>query len=230
MVSSGRNGDLEPSKKGDVMKVLTPLQEDFIGLFAETPLKDTFFLTGGTALSAFYLEHRISEDMDFFTEEEGQVDRVLPLIQGIALRLKGELEVKRSFRSYLEFSMIRGEEVLKCDFAMDSPYRLLEKIFKEEYRIYVDNVQDISCNKLSALYDRNDPKDFVDIYFIDREIIPFEKLVLEAKKKHVGLDNYWLAISLAKIDDVSILPKMLKPISLDDLRQFFKEKSKWLMK
>ena len=212
------------------MKVLTSLQEDFIGFFAETPLKDTFFLTGGTALSAFYLQHRISEDMDFFTEEEGQVDRVLPLIQGVAPKLNGKLEVKRSFKSYLEFSITRGEEILRCDFAMDSPYRLMKKIFKEDYRIYVDNVQDISCNKLSALYDRTDPKDFVDIYFIDREIIPFEKLVMEAKKKHVGLDNYWLAASLVKIGDFNILPRMLKPVNLNELKQFFKEKAKWLMK
>jgi len=212
------------------MKILTPLQEDFIRFFAETALKDTFFLTGGTALSAFYLEHRISEDMDFFTEEEGQVPRVLPLIQDIAAKLKGRLEVKRSFRSYLEFFINRGDEILRCDFAMDAPYRLKKKIFKEKYGIYVDNVLDISCNKLSALYDRSDPKDFVDIYFIDREILPFEKLIQEAKRKHGGLDNYWLAISLAKIEDFNILPKMLKPVSLDELKTFFKEKAKWLMK
>ena len=212
------------------MKILTPLQEDFIRFFTETPSKDTFFLTGGTALSAFYLQHRISEDMDFFTEEEGQVPRVLPLIQDIAVKLNGQLEVKRSFRSYLEFFITRGEEILRCDFAMDAPYRLKEKIFKEEYGIYVDNVLDISCNKLSALYDRSDPKDFVDIYFVDREVIPFEKLVEEAEKKHLGLDNYWLAISLAKIGDFNILPRMLKPVTLDELKSFFRKKAKWLIK
>ena len=93
-------------KKGTVMKVLTPLQENFIHLFSETTLKDTFFLTGGTALSAFYLQHRISEDMDFFTEEEGHVDRVLPHIQDITLKLNGKLEVRRSFRSYLELFIV----------------------------------------------------------------------------------------------------------------------------
>ena len=212
------------------MKVFTPLQENFIHLFSETTLKDTFFLTGGTALSAFYLQHRISEDLDFFTEEEGQVDRALPLIQDIAVKLTGKLEVRRSFRSYLELFITKGEEALRCDFAMDSPYRLMEKIFKEDYGIYVDNVQDISCNKLSALYDRTEPKDFVDVYFIDKEIIPFDKLVQEAKKKHVGLDNYWLAVSLAKIEDFVVLPKMLRPVSLDELKDFFKEKVRKLMK
>ena len=104
------------------------------------------------------------------------------------------------------------------------------KIFREEYGIHVDNVLDISCNKLSALYDRGDPKDFVDIYFLDREIIPFEKLVDEARRKHGGLDNYWLAVSLAKIEDFRVLPKMLKPVALEELKGFFREKAKWLMK
>ncbi|MFQ6002810.1 MAG: nucleotidyl transferase AbiEii/AbiGii toxin family protein [Candidatus Zixiibacteriota bacterium] len=148
------------------MKVLTSLQQDFIKFFATTPLKDSFFLTGGTALSAFYLEHRVSEDMDFFTEEEGQVPQVLPLLQEIVSKLGAQLEIRRSFRSYLEVFITGKKEMLRCDFALDSPYRLEKKIFRQEYGIYVDNVTDISSNKLSALYDRGDPKDFVDIYFI----------------------------------------------------------------
>lgn len=217
------------SQRG-VVKVFTPIQEEFLQVFAQTQLKDAFFLTGGTALSAFYLQHRISEDMDFFTEEEGEVTRVLSIIQDISTKLCGHLEVKRSFRSYLEFFIAKGEEILRCDFALDSPYRLKEKVFQKEHGIFVDNVLDISCNKLSALYDRNDPKDFVDVYFIDKEILPFEKLVEEARMKHIGLDNYWLAVSLAKIEDVHILPRMLKPVTIEELRRFFKEKAKWLMK
>ena len=30
-------------------------------------INDHFFLTGGTALFVFYLHHRVSEDLDFFT-------------------------------------------------------------------------------------------------------------------------------------------------------------------
>jgi predicted nucleotidyltransferase component of viral defense system len=218
------------SEFGSITKVLTPLQEDFIKFFGMTSLKDYFFLTGGTALSAFYLQHRVSEDMDFFSEEEGQIPRVLPALQEIVSELTAMLEVKRSFRSYLEVFITKEKEAIRCDFALDSPYRLEKKIFRQEYEIYVDNVLDISCNKLSALYDRGDPKDFVDVYFIDREVIPFEKLVEKAKKKHIGLDNYYLAISLAKVEDLSILPRMLKPVNLDELTSFYREKARWLMK
>ncbi|PIP31376.1 hypothetical protein COX24_03940 [bacterium (Candidatus Gribaldobacteria) CG23_combo_of_CG06-09_8_20_14_all_37_87_8] len=30
----------------------------------------SFYLTGGTALAEFYLKHRFSEDLDFFSEKE----------------------------------------------------------------------------------------------------------------------------------------------------------------
>jgi predicted nucleotidyltransferase component of viral defense system len=212
------------------MNILTTFQVEFINSLSKTSLKDAFFLTGGTALSEFYLQHRISDDLDFFTEEEGQIAWILPIIEDIASELGGKIDITRNFRSYIEFFIIKENEFLRCDFAMDSPYRLNEKVFNNKLGIYTDNAIDISCNKLSALFDRSEPKDFVDIYFIDKEIIRFDRLVEKAKKKHIGLDNYWLAISLAKIDSFSILPRMLKPLTIDELRYFFKEKSQWLMK
>lgn len=33
-------------------------------------LKENFYFTGGTALSAVYLHHRLSEDLDFFSEKK----------------------------------------------------------------------------------------------------------------------------------------------------------------
>jgi predicted nucleotidyltransferase component of viral defense system len=49
-------------------EILTTLQQKFIHLFAKNELlKKYFYLTGGTALSAYYLKHRYSEDLDFFS-------------------------------------------------------------------------------------------------------------------------------------------------------------------
>ncbi len=45
--------------------------------------KNKFYLAGGTALSEFYFHHRISEDLDFFTEEEldiKELERFINLI------------------------------------------------------------------------------------------------------------------------------------------------------
>ena len=50
--------------------VLTEGQKAFLSHFGKSPLCKIFYLTGGTALAAFYLQHRFSDDLDFFTEEE----------------------------------------------------------------------------------------------------------------------------------------------------------------
>ena len=48
-------------------KVLTPLQERVLVALFENGLADRgSYLTGGTALAEFYLQHRYSEDLDLF--------------------------------------------------------------------------------------------------------------------------------------------------------------------
>jgi predicted nucleotidyltransferase component of viral defense system len=46
--------------------ILTDWQKDILKRFFASPLTQSFFLTGGTALSAFYFAHRDSKDFDFF--------------------------------------------------------------------------------------------------------------------------------------------------------------------
>ena len=49
-------------------KALTPLKRDFLKAFFDR--SQAFFLTGGSALGIFYLQHRLSFDLDFFTTDE----------------------------------------------------------------------------------------------------------------------------------------------------------------
>ena len=48
------------------MTVLTRLQRDFLSSFFAQPAAQPFVLTGGTALAAFHLQQRLSEDVDLF--------------------------------------------------------------------------------------------------------------------------------------------------------------------
>ena len=52
------------------MKILTPLQEELLRIFAGIEESNLFYLTGGTALAAVYLKHRYSRDLDLFTSKE----------------------------------------------------------------------------------------------------------------------------------------------------------------
>ncbi len=212
------------------MPILTKFQEEIIIQMSQTPLKENFFLTGGTALSHFYLEHRFSEDLDFFTEIPGAVPTVLPALESIQKKLSLSMEVRRTFNTFVEIILKRGKEMLLLHFAQDTPYRLKPTVYHKTYGIYVDNFEDIACNKFSALFDRHDMKDFVDIYFIDREKMKFEEVYALAKTKHLGLDDYWLSQALQCINDLTLLPRMIKSVTIEDLRYFFNEKIKYLMR
>jgi len=76
------------------MDVLAELQKRFLSEVAKSSLRESFFLTGGTALSAFFLEHRLSEDLDFLTEEPERVQHVLC---GATSRPKGPISPRFSF-------------------------------------------------------------------------------------------------------------------------------------
>lgn len=212
------------------MEILTSLQIEIIKEISKTSLQKDFFLTGGTALSALYLKHRYSDDLDFFTEDPHAVRRVADDMRKVASSVGLEVQFRRVLEHFMEcFFIGRNEERVELDFALDSPYRLEPKRLSNELGIWVDNPLDISCNKLSALFDRADAKDFVDIYFIDKELYKFEKILEKAREKHVGIDDYWLTQALTRIKGITKLPRMIKEITIEELRIFFEGKIKNLM-
>ena len=58
------------------MNLLTLFQQQIIAAISKSQLQDHFYFTGGTALAVFYLHHRYSLDLDFFTADPIAVSRV----------------------------------------------------------------------------------------------------------------------------------------------------------
>lgn len=212
------------------MNILTQLQQSILLEIGRSPLSNSFYLTGGTALAVYYLYHRYSVDLDFFTPDPAAVARVPPLMQEIAQQLELEIAFTRTLGTYLQcFLQAPDGERVEMDFGQDTPYRLEPTRVDETFHIHVDSLPDMACNKLSALFDRAEPKDFVDVYFICHEAIPFERLVEQTRKKHLGIDDYWLAIALQRAEQIEILPRMIKPFSLTELKAFFLARARDLM-
>src|SRR3989338_1124745 len=72
-------------------------------------LTKNFYLTGGTALTAFYLRHRYSEDLDFFSEKEFDVSGINIFFN----QLKADFGIKKidfqqSYNRNLFFSLSRA--------------------------------------------------------------------------------------------------------------------------
>lgn len=204
------------------MEILTPFQKRILTALGRSDLASSFYFTGDTALAAYHLQHRFSEDLDFFAVAQGAVSGVTTILSEVVNDLGATVEFRRTFPTFVEcFVTDTAGERVKLDFAFDSPYRLLPTETDPEYGIQVDNVVDLSSNKLAALFGRIEAKDFVDVYFICRELMPFPELYRHASQKHVGMTNYWLAIAMRNVVKVQLLPRMIKPLSLPDMQAFF---------
>ena len=204
------------------MDILTPFQKRILTAIGRSDLTPVFYLTGGTALAVYHLQHRYSEDLDFFAEAREAMSGVTTIASEIAGDVDASAEFTRTFPTFVETFLTNSSgERVKIDFAFDTPFRLQPTELDPTYGIRVDNVTDIACNKLAALFGRSEPKDFVDVYFICKELMPFAELYQLASQKHVGMTHYWLAVAMRNITKVQFLPRMIKPIELATLRAFF---------
>jgi len=70
----------DPSDKNKARPILTEEQKRLLRHFSRSDLRRSFYLKGGTALSACYLFHRVSEDLDFFSREKAGVEKILTLV------------------------------------------------------------------------------------------------------------------------------------------------------
>ncbi len=204
------------------MEILTDFQKTVLRTFSEQPLFADYYLTGGTALSAFYLKHRYSEDLDFFTESPQGVPRAEHLVAALADKLELRITMGRRFQTLFECCVHNKHgEKIEMDFALDMPGRLKPVQSGEAFGVNLDNSLDIACNKLSALYERAEPKDFVDVYLIVQEIFSFPDLWEKSRLKYPSLDPYGLAVACSKVKSLDILPRMVRPLSLKTLKTFF---------
>jgi predicted nucleotidyltransferase component of viral defense system len=138
--------------------IFTSIQKKFIELFSRIPDQEQFYLTGGTALSEYYLGHRLSFDIDFFT---GVVELILPVsyqVEKAAVDFGIHLYVKRRFASYVEFIVTENEEELRIDLALDSPFRFKSPVLSEQH-VWINSFQDIRIDKLLAFFGRVEPRE-----------------------------------------------------------------------
>lgn len=217
------------------MEILTILQKRILVLFSELPDKEAFYLTGGTALSAFFLKHRKSYDLDFFTNVE---ELISPFSQRLEAFLKKEgLEVERlrGFHSFVELVVNSPEESTIIHFALDSPFRFEEPFNSKEISgLRVDSLIDLATNKLLALFGRAVLRDFMDVYFLAKERFSKNELTEKAGQKDPGFDLYWLGVAMERIngfsDDSPDMHVLTRPCTMSELKEFFSVWRKEILK
>ncbi|OGG26939.1 hypothetical protein A2960_02220 [Candidatus Gottesmanbacteria bacterium RIFCSPLOWO2_01_FULL_39_12b] len=196
------------------------------GLKENQLIRSNFYFTGGTALSEFYLQHRYSEDLDFFSENIFDHQLILSMMNNLKRKYKFRFEsesVEQVYMFYLEFQS--GIQI-KVDFNT-YPYKRLKKGSLIN-GIYVDSLLDIAVNKLLTITQRNDIKDFVDFYYLEPKFGIWDLIEGVSVKFQMELEPWFLPTDFLKIEDFPALPKMIKPLKLSDLKTYFRARAKEL--
>ena len=157
-------------------KKLYPLQDKILANINNPG--NNFYLTGGTALSRFYLNHRYSDDLDFFVNDDPSFTAQIQVIQN-ELSKTFNLSVGKKEEKFARFFIENDDLKLKMEFINDVPFYLGEiKSFGIFSR--VDNILNILSNKITAISDRDEPKDFADILYIFNNLQPTEPINWES--------------------------------------------------
>lgn len=194
-------------------------------------LSKHFYLTGGTPLAVFYLFHRISEDIDLFSEDEIQLLPVRAFVRKVQSRLKIKKVDYRQFLGLHSFQFYFSDtNILKVDFNY-YPFPRIDRGIKYK-NIIIDSILDIAVNKVHTIAMKPRARDFIDIYFIiEREKYNFMDLLMKAKAKFDWhIDPVQLGSRLLQAVDVKDFPRMLVKIDHNVWRNFFLEQARALKK
>jgi len=150
-----------------------------------------FFLTGGTALSRGYYNHRYSEDLDFFVNQsktfDEQLEKVLAMLKESGFDWSTDIDFIRA-ENYATMKVRKDSEVsLKLDFVNDS-VPMFGAIERTDLFYRTDSVKNILSNKLSAVF-RYEAKDIADIREIAlNESVDWTSAINEARQKDAGIE------------------------------------------
>jgi hypothetical protein len=197
-------------------------------------LKDDFFLTGGTALSVFYLHHRKSNDLDFFSLKPSDLSEMDFSMKTIWKNKYAKIKESPQFLSVL----IRQ---VKVDFVID-PLSFVET--RERYYLspqkflLIDSIRNILSNKFCTIVSRTEPKDFIDFYGLNSalNLDSLASIYDDARLKDAIFDDtptvaYQIEQGIQFLQkNPAIFPSLLIPFDRDNFFRFYQHLVDWLFK
>ena len=186
---------------------------DALALLGKSGILKDAYLAGGTAC-ALQLGHRISLDLDFFTNQEFSTEMVLKQLEelpGFKLSETEKWTILGSFPK-VKFSYFYYRYPLVNKTALFS-------------KIRVASLEDIAAMKIAAICDRGTKRDFIDLYFLVQQGLSLNKILKLYDKKYGKLSNniYHILRSLNYFVDADPQhsPKMFKKVSWEEVKEFF---------
>ena len=197
--------------KGTLELLKSLMQQDFLS---------DFNLVGGTAL-ALHIGHRISIDIDLFTDKEFNPGEMRAQLEQ-KYKLADVVENKAGLTQKIEYPQ-NSNNFVKVD-VVKYPYKLINPpITSEDIRLL--SKEDIIPMKFAAVANRGSKKDFYDIYFLLHQYT-LNEMVSFFEKKFSNYNNFYVIKSLTYFEDAEkdLNPKVLEKCTWDEVKQFIQSK------
>jgi predicted nucleotidyltransferase component of viral defense system len=213
-------------------KKLAQLHKILIKILETDFLPQNSYLAGGTALY-FYLNHRVSVDIDFFSSEQFRPDALLYEARERFGQVDVEILEKDSLILFLSREKIKFS-------LFHLPYPLLSDLNSHHLKTDLDcpmaSLEDIEAMKAIAIAQRGSAKDFVDLfYLLKRTQHSFDELFSCVQRKYQVDEKYSYHLKTAmvyffdadqEIDDIFIVDdsgdiRKITPESWGEIKRFF---------
>lgn len=178
----------------------------------QTPIFTDLRLVGGTSL-ALQIGHRISVDLDLFGNLDADEIAISRALSGYGHATR--LRKTQNIHVYL----INGVKVDLVNY----PYPWLNELLVKD-NLKLAAIKDIAAMKIAAVTGRGSKKDFVDIYFLLKQMRLMDMLNAYEKKYQDG-SRFMALKSLIYFEDAEEdeMPRMLKPLTWQKVKDTIKK-------
>jgi len=194
------------------------VSDAMLGVVRSCQRRTTCELGGGAALSGAYLAHRLSNDIDLVCHTPEDVRSIVRDLALIAAEAGVVIEVTRDAGSFVRGIVRTGAGTVEMDLVYEGTADVEEPPPPIE-GVVVRSLADLRASKLTCILSRSEPRDLVDLLFLDRAGFQPERDLELALTKDGGIDPGVLAWLLGQFP-VRPLPAMLEPLTELELAQF----------
>jgi hypothetical protein len=202
-------------------------QREVTSVLLENLSQHGFVLTGSGALREHGIINRPTEDVDLFTTQQQSTsfqDATNRAVQ--ALKETGyDVEVGRDLETFKNITITRDAQSVQVDFGVD--YRGHAPAYMDVGAVL--DIDDAVGSKVSALYGRHYPRDFLDVDSIRQSgRYSDEELLNAAEAQDPGFDREYFSHILAGAEYLTVEEVGVYGVDADQLQQIQHRLQEWV--
>jgi hypothetical protein len=160
----------------------------------------------------------VTGDVDLLSHDAEEMRVLVRVLSDVASEAEVSVTVLRDAGSLVRARMESPEGSFEIDIVHE-PVGDIEPPPEPIEGVVVESLVDLRAGKLTCILSRSEPRDLTDLFFLDQAGYPPERDIDLAIKKDAGIDPGVLAWLLSDFP-TEPLPRMLLPLSQEELRAF----------